>query len=133
MSETVSLTRVHNSLSLRGPSPPDPSSASRLRCDCILIRTSVSAIHPKSKALKTFNFEIKTVKTHLLATAEMNVDPSRRTHTNCQIRKYDGQFKSKRQGQCRSAVLGERSSLCEHEAYDPETQTYTRTTAQFSW
>ena len=37
----------------------------------------VSANHPKGYALKTFNFEIHTVKAQFLTTAEMNVCSSR--------------------------------------------------------
>ena len=59
--------------------------ASRLRC---------GANHATGKALKTINFESQTVKAQLLANAEMNVGSSRRNHTKCQFRTYDGRISS---------------------------------------
>ena len=58
--------------------------------------------------------QVKTVKAQFIATAEMNVGSSRRTHTKGKIRTYDGQFTSKRQSRCRPAVLGGHSPSTRH-------------------
>ena len=87
--------------------------ASRLRRDCIVIRTSVSADHPKGRLSKLSILNTRQWKLICLPLPR-GMSTHRNELTKCQIRTYDAQFTTKRQGRCRPVELGGHSPSSRH-------------------